>query len=545
MSQTNIDYLFQLTAAGATRPSDNTRQSVQLPAFNDLFSLASTTTPELGSKTPNYPDRPPQESYAPTNVPTTYDSHEGPPQDPSSSTTDAQVNNIDERAETSGASDQADGNSDRSGDVVATEQSADNDENSSNQDELSELPDEAEQPIAIVASTVTSNPIVDPISVPAATEAEQPASAVAAPSGENATKEQVANQALQTNERTVKLIAPRTAVEVAPAQDAKRGEQSTGNDQTQNSAAPSKPRKSAHAEGASRAVATSGPSENRNAQIAPRHAAANGLPPETQAAVSIDPAGPSDAELPGREPTKDTTTSDEPARRGSGPVTPRAPSRIEAPIPVVSAVAAPQSGGATTPAPENASQRPTNSTAAKADPLVNVWGRHQPGASAVNRARRAAGEDELPRIDPARFIGRVAKAFVTAHERGGTLQLRLSPPELGSLRLELTVKEGVMTAALETETTAARRVLLDHLPALRERLAEQNIRVERFDVDVRRDGGGSQADGRAAQQQQNHQSDQPPPRRETTAQPRTAEAATREAPVILNPINDTRINLVA
>jgi flagellar hook-length control protein FliK len=145
-----------------------------------------------------------------------------------------------------------------------------------------------------------------------------------------------------------------------------------------------------------------------------------------------------------------------------------------------------------------------------------------------------------------RFIGRVAKAFQTAEERGGTLQLRLSPPELGSLRLELTVKDGVMTAALETETSAARRLLLDHLPALRDRLAEQNIRVERFDVDVRRDGGGSQADGRAAHhEQRNHQSDQPPPRREPAPPPRTAPAATRDAPSILNPTSDTRINLVA
>jgi flagellar hook-length control protein FliK len=88
----------------------------------------------------------------------------------------------------------------------------------------------------------------------------------------------------------------------------------------------------------------------------------------------------------------------------------------------------------------------------------------------------------------------VAKAFQMAQERDGKLHLRLSPPELGSLRLELSVKEGVMTATLEAETTAARKVLLDHLPALRDRLAEQNIRIERFDVDVRRDDGG-QADG--------------------------------------------------
>ncbi len=43
----------------------------------------------------------------------------------------------------------------------------------------------------------------------------------------------------------------------------------------------------------------------------------------------------------------------------------------------------------------------------------------------------ATGANDAPQIDPSRFVGRVAKAFQTAQDRGGTLQLRLSPPELG------------------------------------------------------------------------------------------------------------------
>jgi flagellar hook-length control protein FliK len=53
------------------------------------------------------------------------------------------------------------------------------------------------------------------------------------------------------------------------------------------------------------------------------------------------------------------------------------------------------------------------------------------------------------------------------------------------------VQNGVMAVKLEAETPAARNALLDNLPALRERLAEQNIRVEKFDVDIRRDSQGS------------------------------------------------------
>ena len=64
---------------------------------------------------------------------------------------------------------------------------------------------------------------------------------------------------------------------------------------------------------------------------------------------------------------------------------------------------------------------------------------------------------------------------------GGTVRLKLSPPELGTMRLEITVRNGVLTARAETETSAARNMLLDNLPALRERLAQQDIKVQQFE----------------------------------------------------------------
>ena len=52
-----------------------------------------------------------------------------------------------------------------------------------------------------------------------------------------------------------------------------------------------------------------------------------------------------------------------------------------------------------------------------------------------------------------------------------------------------------MTAKIEAESTATRKILLDNLPALRERLAEQEIRIEKFEVDVRDQGRGGQSPG--------------------------------------------------
>jgi flagellar hook-length control protein FliK len=128
----------------------------------------------------------------------------------------------------------------------------------------------------------------------------------------------------------------------------------------------------------------------------------------------------------------------------------------------------------------------------------------------------------MPTIDRARFVQRVANAFRSAQNNDGQIQMRLSPPELGSLRIEIAVRNGVLSANLEAETADARRVLLDNLPALRQRLAEQDIRIEKFEVDIRREGG--QPDGQAgAQERQAQQQSQ-----RTAAQNRIRTPATPE-----------------
>ena len=141
-------------------------------------------------------------------------------------------------------------------------------------------------------------------------------------------------------------------------------------------------------------------------------------------------------------------------------------------------------------------------------------------------AVRTEATDSRPTVDPARFVSRVSRAIETAHERGGgPIEIRLSPPELGSLRVQIEMKEGVLSASLEAETPAARNTLLDNLPALRERLEQQQIRLEKFDVDVRDDsqqrGGGGAPEGDTQRRP-----DDSPDRREPTAERR----AEREGP---------------
>ncbi|MCC6125575.1 MAG: flagellar hook-length control protein FliK [Pirellulales bacterium] len=95
-----------------------------------------------------------------------------------------------------------------------------------------------------------------------------------------------------------------------------------------------------------------------------------------------------------------------------------------------------------------------------------------------------AGSDPAAQALRAQFVQRVERAFAAMGNRNGTVRLKLSPPELGVLKLEIGVRKGVMKARIEAETPAAKSLLLDNLPELRERLAQQNIHIQQFDVDL-------------------------------------------------------------
>ena len=81
-------------------------------------------------------------------------------------------------------------------------------------------------------------------------------------------------------------------------------------------------------------------------------------------------------------------------------------------------------------------------------------------------------------------VNRVANAFQTLGNQSGTLKLRLSPPDLGSLQVEVRIDQGQLTAHLQAETPEARTMLLDNLPALRIDSTSRIFKVARFDVDL-------------------------------------------------------------
>jgi flagellar hook-length control protein FliK len=106
------------------------------------------------------------------------------------------------------------------------------------------------------------------------------------------------------------------------------------------------------------------------------------------------------------------------------------------------------------------------------------------GPQTVRPGDGSNAEAEVQRV---RLVQRVARAFQSLGEDGGEVRLRLSPPSLGSIRLEVTLQAGVMSARIETETASAKAAIVDNLPALRERLAAHDIKISQFDVELAAD----------------------------------------------------------
>lgn len=279
---------------------------------------------------------------------------------------------------------------------------------------------------------------------------------------------------------------------------------------------------------------------------------ANAASQNAAEAVKLDELGPAtdNVEAANRKPAKnDTTESDDEAGHGSKS-TNGANDRNDAVSPTKNSPTAVGVAANLPSLTDSAAAKPNESKSAMkpvkghTDTSIGPLGRAMRAATELARGAQSGGSEETPQVDPTRFVGRVAKAFHTAQERGGVLQLRLSPPELGSLKLQLVVKDGVLSASLETDNAHARRVLLDHLPALRDRLAEQNIRVERFDVDVQQENTGGQANPHGSNQNPYQQQPDQSASRRGPIQPQPSEAMPEPLAAAAPRIGATEINLI-
>lgn len=62
--------------------------------------------------------------------------------------------------------------------------------------------------------------------------------------------------------------------------------------------------------------------------------------------------------------------------------------------------------------------------------------------------------------------------------------LRLDPPELGTVRLRMELRDSDLSLSIDTQSDAARRLLTEHLDALRRNLEASGIHLDRVDISV-------------------------------------------------------------
>ena len=104
--------------------------------------------------------------------------------------------------------------------------------------------------------------------------------------------------------------------------------------------------------------------------------------------------------------------------------------------------------------------------------------------SAISAAMGEPAADlARPSLDPAPTGRLAAKGIdILSNQRGGAITMRLEPPALGQLRIELQISQGAVVADFTAATPEARVLLEANLGMLRERLESQGLAVERMTV---------------------------------------------------------------
>lgn len=127
-----------------------------------------------------------------------------------------------------------------------------------------------------------------------------------------------------------------------------------------------------------------------------------------------------------------------------------------------------------------------------------------PGAPDLASARETALTNaQTNAIESDRFSGRIVRGMSTMiNQRGGVMTMRLDPPELGQLRIQMTIVQGVVTAEFHAANEQARAMLDRNLATLRTSLENSGLTVDRLHVSA---GHNAQnADGRETGNESNN-----------------------------------------
>lgn len=111
--------------------------------------------------------------------------------------------------------------------------------------------------------------------------------------------------------------------------------------------------------------------------------------------------------------------------------------------------------------------------------------------------------EETVRLNRSEAIDQIARVVRThANGRASSMTLRLDPPELGQLRVDVRMQDHSLVVRFQTQTQAAHDLLQDRIAELRHALEQHGIQLDRAEIEIRPPTPGQQ--GRHADGQQHN-----------------------------------------
>ena len=236
-----------------------------------------------------------------------------------------------------------------------------------------------------------------------------------------------------------------------------------------------------------------------------QNTAEHAAPPTDAAAEASNGTTPADAKV--------AKTAGRPAVRAASPlddVTVAPPKASAAKSPAVSQVTSTQvtaeDAAAAVPPPTVELEKPAPAPAADGSEghwlAAGVSG--PPSASTTHAAPVASQAAPLPpevRFAETNHVNIVSSVQASLLPHGGTMQIRLDPPELGALQVTVEMRNGTMSATFQTSNEDATRLLSHSMGQLKTALEAQGVTVDKIQVQQAPKDQQSQNNEGSSQQQ--------------------------------------------
>ena len=104
-------------------------------------------------------------------------------------------------------------------------------------------------------------------------------------------------------------------------------------------------------------------------------------------------------------------------------------------------------------------------------------------SSSPARPGESGKQTSVIRHEPRTFEAQLQRGLAQVlRQKGGTLNLKLDPVDLGTVKVSLTMSQGRVEGSIEASSEQARGLLHDHLDTLKSSLEQRGITVDRLDV---------------------------------------------------------------